>query len=155
MSRDDEEDLYDEEFDFVDDDDIDESEEEEDSSDLESEAAEAAEAPPRGRANSQRDNNQRDSDERENETGGEVGDRREPEEGEEPLDEYGRPEQPPANYVVHVYENKKFKRTIDRPFTPEDAEAFATEFNRTAKNYSRIAVTGKNDAKPKKALDEK
>ena len=42
-------------------------------------------------------------------------------------DEYGRTE-PVANYLVHVYEDKKFKRTIDRPFTPEDAEAFATEF---------------------------
>ena len=73
---------------------------------------------------------------------------------DEPVDEYGRPE-PKADYVVHVYEQKKFKRTIDRPFTPEDAEAFATEYNRTAKSYGRVAVTGKNDAKPKKALDEK
>jgi hypothetical protein len=139
----------------VDDDDIDEGEEEDDASDLESEVAEAAEAPPRGRASNLRDDDQRANNEPGNEAGDDVGDRREPEEGEEPLDEYGRPEQPPANYVVHVYENKKFKRTIDRPFTPEDAEAFATEFNRTAKNYSRVAVTGKNDAKPKKALDEK
>ncbi len=54
---------------------------------------------------------------------------------------------------MHVYDQKKFSRTIDRPFTPEDAEAFATEFNRTSKNYGRIAITGKNDAKPKKALD--
>jgi hypothetical protein len=58
-----------------------------------------------------------------------------------------------ANYVVHVYEYKKFKRTIERPFTPEDAEAFATEFNRTSKSYGRFAITGKNDAKPKKILD--
>src|SRR5262245_42957026 len=69
---------------------------------------------------------------------------------EEPLDEYGRPETPPANYVVHIYEHKKFKRTIERPFTPEDAESFATEFNRTSKPYGRLAVSGKNDAKPKK-----
>ncbi len=75
-----------------------------------------------------------------------------PAHGREEEDEYGRTE-PVANYVVHVYEDRKFKRTIDRPFTPEDAEAFATEFNRTAKNYSRVALTGKNDAKPKKALD--
>jgi hypothetical protein len=139
MSRDDEEDLYDEEFDFVDDDDLDE--EAEDASDVESEAAEAP-APPRGRAN-------REVDEANEQFADEPVDRREQEEGEEPLDEYGRPEQPPANYVVHVYENKKFKRTIERPFTPEDAEAFAGEFNRTSKNYGRIAVTGKNDAKPK------
>jgi len=68
------------------------------------------------------------------------------------VDEYGRPE-PAANYVVHVYEHKKFKRTIDRAFTPEDAEAFATEYNRTSKTYHRFAVTGKNDTQPKKSLD--
>ena len=83
---------------------------------------------------------------------GERDERGEADDAEEPVDEYGRPE-PAANYVVHVYEAKKFKRTIDRPFTPEDAEAFATEFNRTGKNYGRFAVSGKNDAKPKKTLD--
>jgi hypothetical protein len=71
---------------------------------------------------------------------------------EEPVDEYGRPE-PAANYVVHIYEHKKFKRTIDRAFTPEDAEAFATEYNRTSKPYHRLAVAGKNDTQPKKTLD--
>jgi hypothetical protein len=125
MPRDDEDDLYEEEFDFVDDDD---EEDRDDESDVEDEAPASA-------------NEDSALDER---TAGE----------EEPVDEYGRPE-PAANYVVHVYENKKFKRTIDRPFTPEDAEAFATEYNRTAKSYSRVAVTGKNDAKPKKSLDEK
>jgi hypothetical protein len=123
MPRDDDDDLYDEEFDFVDDedegdDDLDEDEDE-------------------------------PSDESAN---GEVD--KEPREGEEePVDEYGRPETPPANYVVHIYEHKKFKRTIERPFTPEDAETFATEFNRTSKPYGRLAVSGKNDAKPKKTLD--
>ena len=130
MARDDEEDLYDEEFDFVDDDDI--EDEEDEASDVE---AEAVEEPSRERAEDQAD------------------DGRQPGEGDEPLDEYGRPEQLPANYVVHLYENKKFKRTIERPFTPEDAESFASEFNRTSKNYGRFAVTGKNDAKPKKTLD--
>ena len=66
------------------------------------------------------------------------------------LDEYGRPK-PEPNYVVHIYEYQKFKRTLDRPFTPEDAEAFATEYNRTGKQYSRFALAGKNDVKPKKA----
>jgi hypothetical protein len=70
---------------------------------------------------------------------------------EEAVDEYGRPE-PAANYVVHIYEHKRFKRTVDRPFTPEDAEAFATEYNRTSKSYHRVAVTGKNDTQPKKTL---
>ena len=124
MARDDDDDLYEEEFDFVDDDDEDRGEE----SDVEEEAPAGAED------DSRLDEPQADDD--------------------EPVDEYGRPE-PKADYVVHVYEQKKFKRTIDRPFTPEDAEAFATEYNRTAKSYGRVAVTGKNDAKPKKALDEK
>ena len=71
---------------------------------------------------------------------------------ESPLEDYGPPA-PAANYVVHIYEYKEFKRTIDRPFTPEDAEAFASEYNRTAKPYGRFALTGKDDAKPKKELD--
>jgi hypothetical protein len=119
MARDEDDDLYNEEFDFVDDD-----EEEEEASADDSELAEEP------------------GDERASANG----------EADEPVDEYGRTE-PAANYVVHVYEHKKFTRTIDRPFTPEDAEAFATEFNRTSKNYGRVALTGKNDAKPKKALD--
>jgi len=66
-------------------------------------------------------------------------------------DEYGRTE-PEANYVVHVYELKKLKRTIDRKFTPEDAEAFVTEYNRTSKSYNRWAVPGKDDVQPGKML---
>lgn len=120
MAANEDEDLYDEEFDFVDDDD-----------EVDEEEAEVAE------------------DSAVDEDRGEDADG---DEGEEPVDEYGRPE-PAANYVVHIYEHKKFKRTIERPFTPEDAEAFATEFNRTSKNYGRFALTSKNDAKPKKALD--
>jgi hypothetical protein len=150
MAPDEDDDLYDEEFDFVDD----EDEVEDDDSDAtdadespieESDRIDEAPRPaaPRGRGRGRvaRDDEAR---ERDSETA----------EGEEVVDEYGRPE-PAANYVVHVYEDRKFKRTIERPFTPEDAEAFATEFNRTAKHYSRVAVTGKNDAKPKKSLDEK
>ena len=124
MAAEDDDDLYDEEFDFVDDD------EEEDEEEAAGDDAEVADEPLNGEA---------DGDEAA--------------EGEEPLDEYGRPETPPANYVVHLYEHKKFTRTIERPFTAEDAEAFATEFNRTSKNYGRWAVSGKNDAKPKKVID--
>ncbi len=119
MAPEDNDDLYDEEFDFVD------EEEEEQRSDLEAAAPVGNDSPL-------------------DEVAAEA--------AEEAVDEYGRPE-PAANYVVHVYEHKKFKRTIDRPFTPEDAEAFATEYNRTSKSYGRFAVTGKNDAKPKKTLD--
>jgi hypothetical protein len=126
MPRDEDEDLYDEEFDFVDDDDEDEGDEEEAAAD--------------------------DSDLAEEPADEQAVDDTDTDDAEEPVDEYGRPE-PAANYVVHVYEHKKFKRTIERPFTPEDAEAFASEFNRTSKNYGRFAVTSKNDAKPKKTLD--
>jgi hypothetical protein len=123
MAAEEDDDLYDEEFDFVDDD------------EEEAEGNEGAVAEDAGVEE-------------------DLGEDARGDEGEEePLDEYGRPETTPANYVVHIYEHKKFTRTIDRPFTPEDAEAFATEFNRTSKNYGRMAVSGKNDAKPKKALD--
>jgi hypothetical protein len=133
MAPDDDEDLYDEEFDFVDDDDDDEAGDDE--SDMGDEDA-----------RDERPGNELGGEERGREEGGGEG------EGEEPVDEYGRPE-PKPDYVVHVYEHKKFKRTIERPFTAEDAEAFATEFNRTSKSYGRMAIAGKNDTKPKKALD--
>jgi hypothetical protein len=121
MAQDEDDDLYDEEFDFVDEDD--------DESPLDEPSPTEAE-------------------ER-----GSEGDAETPDEGEEEaVDEYGRPE-PAANYLVHIYEHNNFKRTIDRPFTPEDADAFATEYNRTGKSYGRVAVSGKNDAKPKKTLD--
>lgn len=127
MARDEDNDLYDEEFDFVDDDDdADELDDDEEEAADDSELADEA-----------------DDAEVEEEVAAEE---------EEAVDEYGRPE-PVANYVVHVYENKKFKRTLERPFTPEDAEAFATEYNRASKSYGRFAITGKNDAKPKKSLD--
>jgi hypothetical protein len=123
MAPEDDDDLYDEDYDFVDD----EEDEAGERSDFDEEAAAPADE---------------ESPLDEADRGGD----------DEPVDEYGRPE-PQANYVVHVYEYKKFKRTIDRPFTPEDAEAFASEYNRTSKSYGRFAVTGKNDAKPKKTLD--
>ena len=120
MAPEDDDDLYDEDFEFVDDD---EEEVPSDDTDIADEAEESERA------------ENRDNDA-----------------PEEPVDEYGRPE-PAANYVVHVYEHKKFHRTIDRPFTPEDAEAFASEYNRASKAYGRFALAGKNDAKPKKTLD--
>lgn len=70
----------------------------------------------------------------------------------EKTDEYGRTE-PVANYVVHVYEFGRLKRTIDRNFTPELAEAYVTEFCRTSKRYGRQAVAGKKDTQPAKELE--
>ncbi|HEX5471938.1 MAG TPA: hypothetical protein VFW73_08625 [Lacipirellulaceae bacterium] len=124
MARDEDDDLYNEEFDFVDDDE-----------------------------ETQDDGVDEDSEMDEDASGGGASDGENAGEELEAVDEYGRPETPPANYVVHIYEHKKFKRTIDRPFTPEDAESFATEFNRTSKNYGRFALAGKNETKPKKTLD--
>jgi hypothetical protein len=146
MPRDEDDDLYDEEFDFVDEDD-------EADNDGDSDIAAEAEAPgvveerpvERPRRGDRRRRGEPPADEF-GEQGGEAA------EGEEPVDEYGRPA-PAANYVVHIYENRKLKRTIERPFTPEEAEAFATEYNRTAKPYGRVAAAGKNDATPKKTLD--
>jgi hypothetical protein len=135
MARDEDDDLYDEEFDFVDDDESDVDE----ASDVADDAA-----VDEGEAASGDGDRGIDRDDRDFDGGREADD--------EPVDEYGRPE-PKPDYVVHIYEYQKFKRTIDRPFTPEDAEAFATEYNRTSKSYGRLAVTGKNDAKPKKSLD--
>jgi hypothetical protein len=145
MPRDEDEDLYDEEFDFVDDED--EADDEGDSDiAAETEAPVAEERPvERPRRGDRRRREEPPADEFADD-GGEAA------EAEEPVDEYGRTA-PAANYVVHIYENKKLKRTIDRPFTPEEAEAFATEYNRTSKLYGRFAAAGKNDATPKKSLD--
>jgi hypothetical protein len=145
MARDDEDDdLYDEEFDFVDDEDEDDESPIDDESDLAEEAAAAARDKRRGRADDEGPFDEGADEERRAGEGRAV--------DEEVVDEYGRPE-PAANYVVHIYEYRRFKRTVDRPFTPEDAEAFATEYNRTAKSYHRVAVAGKNDAPAKKSLD--
>jgi hypothetical protein len=138
--------LYDEEFDFVDEDD-------EADNDGDSDIAAEAEAPDVVEERPVERPRRGDRRRREEPPADEFGEQsREATEGEEPVDEYGRPA-PAANYVVHLYENRKFKRTIERPFTPEEAEAFATEYNRTSKLYGRFASAGKNDATPKKSLD--
>ena len=71
-------------------------------------------------------------------------------EAEEP--EIEAPPPPPADHLVHVYEYGKFKRTIERPFGAEEAEAFASEYNRTAKSYGRFALAGKEKTRPKKTV---
>jgi hypothetical protein len=181
------EDLYDDEFDFVDDDDLDDEvaagdDEDGDDSDLDSEidssiADEAEEAPParkptpapapRKPVAAPRSLFDEPADESVPDRAPKFGDGlgdvdaedtdAEDNVGPEPIDdekvdEYGRPA-PLANYLVHIYEYQEFKRTVDRPFTPEDAEAFASEYNRTSKPYGRFAVTGKDDVKPRKELD--
>ena len=158
----DEEDLYDDEFDFVDDDedDLDESDVETsdtEGSDVDDSELDRGEPAPDSELDNEpaprptvakRSTREAVDDDVAVETERDGSAARE----EEPVDEYGRAE-PPANYRVHIYEFRQFKRTIDRPFTPEDAEAFASEYNRTSKSYGRFAVAGKEDAKPRKTLD--
>jgi hypothetical protein len=172
MAPDDEmEDLYDDEFDFVDDEESDLDED----SDLDSAVDDAdsdpepeievekpapreivAKRPPARQQRFDNEEDPRDRQPRDNEfqdDGPREFDRADDAAADEPAEELRRPEVP-ANYRVHVYEYDEFKRTIDRPFTAEDAEAFASEYNRTSKSYSRFAVTGKEDVKPKKLLDD-
>lgn len=147
MAPDDEdsEDLYDDEFDFVDEDD--------DESDLDDGVEDSEVAEEAGDDESSLDGEPAPRDAvAERDSYDELADEAEPDSSAENVDELGKPA-PVANYVVHIYEYKNFKRTIDRPFTAEDAEAFASEYNRTSKSYGRFAVAGKVDAKPRKALD--
>jgi hypothetical protein len=129
MAAEDDDDVYDDDYDFVDD-------------DLEEEEDDAVEDT----------DNASDEEPADDEKPLRAGANRNAQPVDDDADEYARPA-PATNYVVHVYEHEKFKRTIDRPFTAEDAEAFASEYNRTAKPYGRFAVAGKDDAKPRKALD--
>jgi hypothetical protein len=128
MAAEDDDDVYDDEYDFVDDEPEDDADDIAGEKEAGDERAEFDDEPARDRNGS----------------------------GDEPLDgdaEEYHPPAPAANYVVHVYEHQKFKRTIDRPFTAEDAEAFASEYNRTAKPYGRFALAGKDDSKPRKTLE--
>ena len=169
MARDkDEDDLYDEDFDFVDDDDFEEEESDEEEAEevakkpKKAAPRKSAKAPKKSAKAAPRKRSPRKTSEEElpaeepqfEEAEVDEGELDEPSvsESEEPLDEFGRPA-PVANYVVHVYEHRKFKRTIDRDFTPEDADAFATDYNRCAKSYGRIAVAGKKDVPPKKSVE--
>jgi hypothetical protein len=128
MAAEEDDDVYDDEYDFVDDEPEDDADEVANEKEVADERADVDDEPKRGRG----------------------GPDDEPLDGE--AEEYHQPA-PAANYVVHVYEHQKFKRTLDRPFTAEDAEAFASEYNRTAKPYGRFALAGKDDAKPRKTLE--
>jgi len=72
--------------------------------------------------------------------------------GDVPEEISTEPEGPPTDHVVHVYELGKFKRTIQREFTAEDAEAFALEYNRTSKPYGRIALAASREGEPAETL---
>jgi len=158
MAADEDDDLFHEEFDFLDDD-----EEGKARAEPEPEAKEASDDAPAGETNNgERVEKKRarpkrgsrkpkdsttESREEKSEPEGEEADSPKKEEEEEV-----KPPPPATDYVVHLYEHQDFLRTVDRPFTPEDAEAFASDYNRSAKAYGRFAVTAKNDAKPDKRL---
>ena len=59
-----------------------------------------------------------------------------------------QPSGPPTDHVVQIYEFGNYKRTIPREFTDEDAIKFAEEFNRTSRNYGRHAVPAERDEEP-------
>lgn len=143
MPQDDDEDIFNEEFDLVDDEDDSSTDEESDVVGEDEGDEPVSEDKARGSRSPKRNASRKDEPS-EDDAAEEV-------QTDENLDEFGRPK-PVANYVVHVYEFDKYKRTIDRPFTPEDAEAFATEYNRPSKSYRRLAVAGKNDVAPPKDL---
>jgi hypothetical protein len=58
------------------------------------------------------------------------------------------PTGPPADHAVHIYEFGKLKRTIPRKFTDEEAVGFAEEYTRTGKAYGRYAVATPDDEVP-------
>jgi hypothetical protein len=58
------------------------------------------------------------------------------------------PAGPPADHLVHIYEYGKFKRTIGRKFTDEQAVGFAEEYTRTGKPYGRYAIATPDDEEP-------
>jgi hypothetical protein len=59
-----------------------------------------------------------------------------------------QPAGPPSDHVDHIYEFGKLKRTIPRKFTDEEAVGFAEEYTRTGKSYGRYAVATPEDEVP-------
>lgn len=156
---DDDDDLFGQDFDFVDededegldtDDDAGKSEAAEksdaaDKSDDEPEEQEPAKPKRRGRRGGKRGPKpQEEAAEAESGSDDVTGDEPAKKAEEEPP----KPEGPPTDHVVHLYECREYKRTINREFTSEDAAAFVVEFNRTSAAHSREAVAANRDEKP-------
>lgn len=172
MTYDDGENLFEEEFDFVDDvDDVDDDDEIGDGGEIDNEQASSdksdksnagdsdsqEEAPPASKPKrrgsrkgtprvGKRKAAASSADEGETAADGEPADA----EASEPAEE-AKPEEPvgpPTDHVVHLYEFGEFNRTITREFTGEDAEAFVVEFNRTGDTHGRKAVAAARDSEP-------
>jgi hypothetical protein len=147
----DDEDLFDEEFDFVDDDDDSEVEDAEvDEADSDSEEEEPVKPKRRSpRSSSSKGDSKRGPKKPAPAASEEVEeiDEEFATEVDEP-DEAAVPTGPPLDHVVHIYEFGDFKRTIQREFTDEDSIKFAEEFNRTSKSYGRHAVPAERSEEP-------
>lgn len=148
MPYDDEDDLFSEDFDFVDEDEDEVVAEEESGDDQDDEGNASSKSKqklgsrggkrgkkPRGEANAE-----------DTQAGKSAAD------SEEAAAKPEEPAGPPADHVVHVYEFGNFKRTINREFTSEDAAAFAAEYNRTSAAHARQAVAASRDEEPAPAL---
>ncbi|MCH2595598.1 MAG: hypothetical protein MKZ95_07275 [Pirellulales bacterium] len=158
MVYDDEDNLFEEEFDFVDEDD-DEGDDGDLTDQLDDDATqveEKEEVKPKRRASNgkkrsvkpkPRKRSKASKGETVDEASGETSDKDSAETADEEPEEKGPPP-PPTDHRVHLYEFGSFTRTIQREFTLEDAEAFAKEFNRTSKSYSRQAVAAGKDDEP-------
>ena len=139
----DEDDLFIDDFDFVDDDED------------EAPAAEAAdvdeeEAPAKPKRKSSRGGKRGGR----SKASAEERETAEEEQADSAVEEEAAPEVPavPTDHVVHVYEFGKYRRTIGREFTCEDAEAFAKEFNRTSAAHCREGIVGNKNEEPAQAL---
>ncbi len=163
MAYDDQDDLFVDDFDFVDEDDNETVEEEtpqektaaaEDNTEEKNEAKTGNGQRERKSARPKRRGGKRSSENKaEEEKSAETPEASEDQDATSP-EEPEKPEEPavPTDHVVHVYELGKFKRTINREFTSEDAEAFAVEYNRTSGAHSRQSVAAGRDDKPAEAL---
>ena len=145
MACDDQDDLFGEDFDFVDEDDYETSAQPE-SAETEEEVEE--EVP----AKSKRKSTPRASKKAAKPRTAAKVDGAAEDESEEQKKEPEEPPGPPADHSVHVYEFGKFKRTIVREFTSDEAAAFVAEFNRTSSVHSREAVAASRDEKPAPSL---
>jgi len=155
----DDDDLFDEEFDFVDEeDDVSEddvSEDDDNSAEDPPEDDEVEEKKPtakkKARPTKAKNGGKRkpkatDSDVVADESSAEAsGEEKTEEKTESEPEEAPEPPGPPTDHVVHLYEFGDFTRTIPREFTSEDAEAFAIEYNRTSSPHSRQAVAAGKD----------
>jgi hypothetical protein len=162
MPYDDDDDLFGEEFDFVDEDDVAGSEPEDAEKSVEPKPRRRSPAPdksppnrPKGRSRPSGPGGRRNSRPPIDEP---VPAAAEP----EPVgfdagpvgEDVARPESapaptgPPSDHVVHIYEFGKLKRTIPRKFTDEEAVGFAEEYTRTGKAYGRYAVATPEDEEP-------